>query len=129
MLPDQTDNWVVRYDILVRDIALFIALYLSLYVAFFLGIYTLARSYKNFFAAVEQSPLPDMDKVGCRFQKLTDITYVLFTLSFGDNLGDVLAEGRQDATNICGGLEVFKSTAEILLSFCTPHTFTEPFLH
>ncbi len=110
MFLDQTDTWVVRYDILVRDIALFIALYLSLYVAFFLGVYTLDRSYKNFFAAVEKSSLPAMDKVGCSFKKLSDVTYVLFTLSFGDNLGDVLAEGRQDEANVCGGLEVFTAS-------------------
>jgi hypothetical protein len=90
----------------VRDIALFIALYLSLYVAFFLGIYTLDRAYGHYITAVEESSLPDLDKAGCRVKKLSDVTYLLFTLSFGDNLGDVLDEGRQDATNACGGLQV-----------------------
>ncbi len=101
---------VARYDILVRDIALFVALYLSLYVAFFLGIYTLDRAYGDFFAAVEHSSLPDSEKAGCRVKKLFDVTYILFTLSFGDNLQDVLGEGRQDESNSCGGLQVLQSS-------------------
>ena len=87
---------------------MFIALYLSLYVAFVLGIFTLDRAYEHFFTAVEQSPLPDSDKLGCRVRILSDVTYVLFTLSFGDNLKDVLSEGRQDAMNVCGGMQVRK---------------------
>jgi hypothetical protein len=110
-LPCVANARAGRYDILVRDIALFIALYLSLYLAFFLGIHTLDRAYGHFIAAVEQSSLPDSEKVGCRAKKLFDVTYVLFTLSFGDNLGDVLGEGRQDASNSCGGLQVLKSLA------------------
>jgi hypothetical protein len=100
----------------VRDVAVFIAVYLSLYVAFFLGIYTLDRSYRQFITAVEQSSLSDVDKVGCRVQELSDVTYVLFTLSFGDNLGDVLGEGRQDANNACGGLQVLTSPVLHFLS-------------
>jgi hypothetical protein len=107
----------------VRDIAVFIAVYLSLYVAFFLGIYTLDRSYGHFITAVEQSSLPDVDKVGCRVKQLSDVTYVLFTLSFGDNLGDVLGEGRQDANNACGGLQVL--TSPVLHFFCSPFTFDQ----
>ena len=99
----------VRYDIIVKDIAVFLALYLSLYVAFVLGIYTLDRAYVHFIAVVEESSLPIVDKLGCRVQELSDVTYVLFTLSFGDNLKDVLSEGRQDATNACGGLKVLLS--------------------
>ena len=85
---------------------MFVALYLSLYVAFVLGIHTLDRAYGHFIAVVEQSPLPALDKLGCRAKQLSDVTYVLFTLSFGDNLKDVLSEGRQDSTNTCGGLQV-----------------------
>ena len=87
---------------------MFMALYLSLYVAFVLGIYTLHRAYNHFMAAAEQSSIPADDKIGCRVQDLSDVTYVLFTLSFGDNLKDVLKEGRQDGTNACGGLQVLK---------------------
>ena len=88
---------------------MFMALYLSLYVAFILGIHTLDRAYEHFIAAVEQSPLSALDKLGCRAKQLSDVTYVLFTLSFGDNLKDVLSEGRLDPTNTCGGLQVLLS--------------------
>ena len=93
---------------------MFMALYLSLYVAFVLGIYTLDRAYGYFIAAVEQSQLSALDKLGCQAKQLSDVTYVLFTLSLGDNLKDVLSEGRQDATNSCGGLQVLVT----LLSVC-----------
>mmetsp|Transcript_60930 Transcript_60930/g.127721 ORF Transcript_60930/g.127721 Transcript_60930/m.127721 type:complete len:990 (-) Transcript_60930:733-3702(-) len=92
---------MIMYDIIVRDIGMFISLYLSLYVAFVLGIYTLDRTHGNFFAAVEQSSLPASDKLGCRVRELSDVTYDLFTLSFGDNLKDVLSEGRKE----CEGLQ------------------------
>ncbi len=88
--------------------------------AFSLGIYTLDRSYGHFINAVEESSLPELDKAGCRVSRLSDVTYVLFTLSFGDNLGNVLGEGRQDATNTCGGLEVLQINFLLDLSPCMP---------
>ena len=101
----------------MRDLATFVALYLSLYVAFVLGIYTLDRAYDHFLTSVEQSSIPAFDKTGCRIQELSDVTYVLFTLSFGDNLKDVLKEGRQDGTNACGGLQVLEQSNWLYLLY------------
>ncbi len=95
---------------------MFIALYLSLYAAFVLGIYTLDRAYGRFFTAVEQSSLPALEKLGCRVPAPFDVTYMLFTLSFGDNLQDVLSEGRQNGSNICGGMQVHMSPLLLPLS-------------
>ena len=96
----------------MRDIATFLSVYLSLYAGFALAIYTLDRAYIRYFTAVELSALPDFQKVGCAVERLTDVTYTLFTLSFGDNLLGVLTPGRQEADNVCGGIEVSTSDWE-----------------
>jgi hypothetical protein len=96
-----------RYDIIVRDIATFLCVYLSLYAGFALAIYTLDRAYGRYFSAVEASSVPDYEKSGCTVVLLSDVTYTLFTLSFGDNLLGVLTPGRQQPENECGDIQVF----------------------
>jgi hypothetical protein len=84
---------------------MFIIIYLSLFCAFTLAIYTLNRTYERYFAVVENSALSDYDKAGCsKSIILSDISYQLFTVSFGDGVMAALNPGRLDSS--CGGIMV-----------------------
>ena len=85
---------------------MFAAVYISLYVAFVLGIYTLDRAYYRYFTAVEQTS--SIEDPGCEYsiELMTDVSYYLFTIGFGDNLSGTLTNGRQTAENVCGNLMV-----------------------
>jgi hypothetical protein len=92
---------------------MFVAFYLSLLCAFLLGIYTLSRTYERFFAVVENSALSDYNKAGCHnLRSMSDISYQLFTITFGDNMMSALTPGRDMRDNFCGGIMVTNPAAQ-----------------
>ena len=76
-----------------------------------MAISTLDRAYLQFFNAVENSPEAinfeaSNNPSPCQGEIMSDLTYLLFGLSFGDNLGGTLDLGRQNMENACAGLKV-----------------------
>ena len=98
-----------RYDIITIDIAKFLVVYLSLFAGFALAINTLDRAYLRYFYAVENSKEAanfEGSSTACQGEMMSDLTYLLFGLSFGDNLGGTLGLGRENESNSCAGVQV-----------------------